>query len=84
VTTALAALRSGFVSVGSLPTVGGDPTTSQAGCLIVLSISGKVVETFAGNNINGPRDMTAVDGGNLAVPFVTNVLNGRWRRKAAW
>src|ERR1700733_11733417 len=39
-TTALVALRSGFVIVGSLPTVGGDPTTSAAGCLIVLNSAG--------------------------------------------
>jgi hypothetical protein len=35
-----------------------------------------VIRTFSGHNINGPWDMTAVDGGNLAVLFVTNVLNG--------
>jgi DNA-binding beta-propeller fold protein YncE len=75
-TTALVALRSGFVVVGSLPTVGGDPTTSAAGCLIVLNSTGKVVKTFFGHNINGPWDMTAVDGGPLAALFVTNVLNG--------
>ena len=75
-TTALVALRSGFVVVGSLPTVGGDPTTSKAGCLIVLNSKGNVVETFSGHNINGPWDMTAVDGGSLAALFVTNVLNG--------
>lgn len=75
-TTALVALRSGFVIVGSLPTTGGDPTTSKAGCLIVLNRWGKVVETFSGNGINGPWDMTAVDAGPLAALFVTNVLNG--------
>jgi DNA-binding beta-propeller fold protein YncE len=75
-TTALVALRSGFVIVGSLPTVGGDPSTSKAGCLIVLNSWGNVVETFSGNHINGPWDMTAVDAGSLAVLFVTNVLNG--------
>jgi DNA-binding beta-propeller fold protein YncE len=75
-TTALVALRSGFVAVGSLPTIGGDPTTSAAGCLIVLNSKGNVVETFSGHNINGPWDMTAVDGGSLAALFVTNVLNG--------
>lgn len=37
---------------------------------------GKPVETFAGNGINGPRDMTALDLGFAAVLFVTNVLNG--------
>jgi hypothetical protein len=75
-TTALVALRSGLVVVGSLPTMGGDPTSSQAGCLIVLDSNGKVIKTIAGHHINGPWDMTAVDGGRLAALFVTNVLNG--------
>ena len=75
-TTALVALRSGFVVVGSLPTVAGNVTTAEAGCLIVLNSKGKVVETFSGHHINGPWDMTAVDGGSLAALFVTNVLNG--------
>jgi DNA-binding beta-propeller fold protein YncE len=37
---------------------------------------GKVIETISGHHINGPWDMTALDGGSLAVLFVTNVLNG--------
>jgi DNA-binding beta-propeller fold protein YncE len=75
-TTALVVLHSGFVVVGSLPTVAGDVTTAEAGCLIVLNSTGKVVETFSGHHINGPWDMTVVDGGPLAALFVTNVLNG--------
>jgi hypothetical protein len=75
-TTALVALRSGLVVVGSLPTVAGSPTTSQAGCLIVLDSNGNVIKTISGHHINGPWDMTAADGGRLAVLFVTNVLNG--------
>ena len=75
-TTALVALRSGFVIVGSLPTTDGTSATAKAGCLIVLDSNGNVVETFSGHNINGPWDMTALDGGPLAVLFVTNVLNG--------
>jgi hypothetical protein len=75
-TTALVALRSGFVIVGSLPTSDGTSATAQAGCLLVLNSMGNVVETFVGHGINGPWDMTAVDGGALAVLFVTNVLNG--------
>jgi hypothetical protein len=75
-TTALVVLRSGFVVVGSLPTSDGTSATAQSGCLIVLNSTGKVVETFTGHNLNGPWDMTAVDGGALAVLFVTNVLNG--------
>src|SRR5208283_5107411 len=75
-TTALVVLRSGWVIVGSLPTSDGTAATAQAGCLIVLNSQGKPVETFAGNGINGPWDMTALDLGNFAVLFVSNVLNG--------
>jgi hypothetical protein len=75
-TTALVALRSGFVVVGSLPTTDGMSDTAKAGCLIVLNSHGSVVETFAGSPINGPWDMTAFDGGQEAALFVTNVLNG--------
>ncbi|HEX8984178.1 MAG TPA: hypothetical protein VF767_02050 [Bryobacteraceae bacterium] len=75
-TTALVALRSGFVVVGSLPTSDGTAATAQAGCLIVLNSSGKPVATLAGNGINGPWDMTALDMDSTAVLFVANVLNG--------
>lgn len=75
-TTALVALRSGFVIVGSLPTTDGTAATAGAGCLIVLNSMGNVVETFSDHHLNGPWDMTALDGGVLAVLFVTNVLNG--------
>jgi hypothetical protein len=75
-TTALVALKSGFVVVGSLPTTDGTSATAQAGCLLVLDSNGNVVETFFGSLINGPWDMAAADGGNHASLFVTNVLNG--------
>jgi hypothetical protein len=75
-TTALVALRSGFVIVGSLPTTDGTSMTAQAGCLIILNSSGHPVATLAGNGINGPWDMTAVDKGSTATLFVSNVLNG--------
>lgn len=75
-TTALVALRSGFVVVGSLPTTDGTAATAQAGCLIVLDSNGDAVSTLSGNGINGPWDMTAVDYGAFAVLFVSNVLNG--------
>jgi DNA-binding beta-propeller fold protein YncE len=42
----------------------------------VLNSSGKVVKTISGHHINGPWDMTAVDGGDIFALFVTNVLNG--------
>jgi hypothetical protein len=75
-TTALVALRSGFVIVGNLPTTDGTSATAKPGCLIILNSSGKPVATLSGNGINGPWDMTAVDMGTAAVLFVTNVLNG--------
>jgi hypothetical protein len=75
-TTALVALSSGWVIVGSLPTKDGSSATMQAGCLIVLDSAGNPVETISGSPINGPWDMTALDGGSMATLFVTNVLNG--------
>ncbi len=75
-TTALVALHSGWVIVGSLPTTDGMADTAQAGCLLVLDSDGNVAETFYGSLINGPWDMAALDGGNRASLFVTNVLNG--------
>jgi hypothetical protein len=74
--TALVALKSGFVIVGSLPTSDGTAATAQAGCLIVLDSNGHPVLTLSGNGINGPWDMTALDLDYAAVLFVTNVLNG--------
>jgi hypothetical protein len=75
-TTALVALRSGWVVVGSLPTRDGTAATAQAGCLLILDSQGKVVETLFGSLINGPWDMTAADEGDKVSLFVTNVLNG--------
>jgi hypothetical protein len=76
-TTALVVLRNGWVIVGSLPTTDGHPDTiGQPGCLIVLDSHGKVRETFKGDGINGPWDMTALDLGGVTELFVTNVLNG--------
>ena len=76
-TTALVVLRSGWVIVGSLPTSDGHPDgLTGAGCLIVLDSHGNVRETFTGDGINGPWDMTALDLGGISELFVTNVLNG--------
>jgi SMP-30/Gluconolactonase/LRE-like region len=80
-TTALVALRAGWVIVGSLPTADGTAATAQAGCLLVLDPWGNVAETIYGTLINGPWDMAVLDhstvnGGGSAALFVTNVLNG--------
>ena len=81
-TTALSVLPGGWVVVGSLPTSAngpadqGTPQGIGSGCLLVLNSTGQLVETWAGNNINGPWDMTSTSFGNTAYLFVTNVLNG--------
>ena len=75
-TTALVALRSGWVIVGSLPTTDGTAATIGAGCLIVLDSTGTPVETFFGSLIRGPWDMTAAEDDDGAKIFFTNVLNG--------
>jgi hypothetical protein len=75
-TTALVALESGWVVVGSLPTKNGTSATAKAGCLIVIDPSGRPVETISGSPVNGPWDMTTLDNGSTATLFVTNVLNG--------
>jgi sugar lactone lactonase YvrE len=75
-TTALVVLRDGYVIVGSLPAPGGDSTMATAGALSVLNWEGHVVETIKAGDINGPWDMTAVEGHGSATLFVTNVLNG--------
>ena len=75
-TTALAVFQRGYVIVGSLPTADGTPRTAQAGCLLVLNSSGKVISTITAPDINGPWDMAAVDDVKHATLFITNVLNG--------
>jgi hypothetical protein len=75
-TTALVALQSGWVIVGSLPTTDGTAATANSGCLIVLDSKGNPVETISGPLINGPWDMTAAEDNNGAKLFVANVLNG--------
>ncbi len=75
-TTALVVLQRGWVIVGSLPTTDGTSATARAGCLIVLNSDGHPVETISGSQIDGPWDMTALDRGNMALLFVSNVLHG--------
>jgi hypothetical protein len=75
-TTALSVLHGGWVVVGSLPTTDGMSATAKAGCLLVLNNQGQVKETFSGNGINGPWDMTGISNDHFAQLFVTNVLNG--------
>ena len=82
-TTALVALKSGWVVVGSLPTSDGTSQTAKAGCLLILNSMGEVVRTIFGAPINGPWDMTAADNGDTATLFVSNVLNGTVKANGA-
>ena len=75
-TTALVALRSGWVIVGSLPTADGTSATMKPGELFVLDCGGHVREVIKGYGIDGPWDATALDLGSSADLFVSNVLNG--------
>ena len=75
-TTALVALRSGWVIVGSLPTADGTSATMKPGELFVLDSGGRVREVIKGYGIDGPWDATALDLGSSADLFVSNVLNG--------
>lgn len=78
--TALSILKSGFVIVGSVPgtyNAAGQVTSVGNGGLIVLNKSGQVVGTITDSSLlQGPWDMTAVDHGNSATLFVSNVLSG--------
>jgi sugar lactone lactonase YvrE len=75
-TTALVALRSGWVIVGSLPTADGTAATAAPGELFVLDPWGRVREVIRGHGIDGPWDATALDLGAVADLFVSNVLTG--------
>jgi hypothetical protein len=75
-TTALVALRSGWVIVGSLPTNNAALVPGVPGCLLVLDSTGTVQKVITESGINGPWDMTALDQGSDVKLFVTNVLNG--------
>jgi len=75
-TTALVALRSGWVIVGSLPTADGTAATATPGELFVLDPGGRVREIIRGYGVDGPWDATALDLGAVAELFVSNVLTG--------
>jgi DNA-binding beta-propeller fold protein YncE len=75
--TALGALRGGFVVVGNVPTTDGTVATIGAGALQVIDRHGKVVQTWTDPVLlDGPWDLTIDDHGTSAALFVSNVLNG--------
>jgi hypothetical protein len=76
-TTALGVLTRGFVLVGNLPTTDGTFDTMQAGSLLVINRQGQQIATISDPVLlDGPWDLTILDGGDWAKVFVSNVRNG--------
>lgn len=75
--TGLAVLKSGFVIVGSVPSVDGTPATVGQGKLLVIDSHGHQVASFSSRALlNGPWDLTVDDRGEFADVYVSNVLSG--------
>jgi hypothetical protein len=75
--TALGALRTGFVLVGNVPTTDGTFATIGQGALQIIDRHGNVLQTWSDPVfLDGPWDLTLDDHGSWAMIFVSNVLNG--------
>lgn len=75
-TTALGVLTRGFVLVGNLPTSDGTFGTIEAGSLLVINRQGHQINTISDPVLlDGPWDLTILDGGDSAKVFVSNVRN---------
>jgi hypothetical protein len=75
--TALGALRDGFVLVGNLPTTDGTFGTIGQGALQVIDRHGHLIQTLTDSQfLDGPWDLALDDWGDHAHIFVSNVLNG--------
>ena len=76
--TALVALRSGIIVVGSTPTTDGTPATISNGGLIFVDKSGNVLLNLTDSALlQGPWDMTADNSSrNAPILYVSNVLSG--------
>jgi DNA-binding beta-propeller fold protein YncE len=76
-TTALGVLTGGFVLVGNVPTTDGMFDSIQTGSLLVINRQGQQIATISDPSLlDGPWDLTILDGGASAKVFVSNVLNG--------
>jgi hypothetical protein len=76
-TTAMTMLKSGYVIVGSMPSLDGTTTSKGDGCLLVFSAQGTFVRAIVSSHINGPwSNMAVVDRGTSATLFFTNTGYG--------
>lgn len=80
--TALGTLQFGFVVVGNFPSTDGSAATAQPGSLLVINNHGQLLKSITSPKIQGPWDMTLVDGGDHATAFVSNALDGTISRLA--
>jgi hypothetical protein len=70
--TAMAMLKTGWVIVGSAPSLDGTTKTKGPGCLLVLDPNGKLVASWVGPHIDAPwGNMAVVDKGSTATLFVS-------------
>jgi hypothetical protein len=75
--TALGAVRGGFVVVGNVPTKDGTIGTIGQGALQVVDRNGHGVQTWSDKQfLDSPWDLTIDDHGSSARIFVSNVLSG--------
>ena len=75
--TALGALRGGFVLVGNVPTTSGTFATIGQGAIQVIDRNGSLEQTWTDPVfLDGPWDLAIRDLGSRAQVFVSNVLNG--------
>ncbi len=71
-TTAMTMLKSGWVIVGSTPSVDGTTKTKGNGCLLVLDANGQMVAAWSGATINDPwGNMAVIDNGTSATLFIS-------------
>jgi hypothetical protein len=75
--TALGVLKRGYVLVGNLPSIDGTSDTAQQGSLMIIDKNGNMVANLTDSALlNGPWDLTVLDGGDRALVFVSNALSG--------
>jgi hypothetical protein len=71
-TTAMTMLKSGWIIVGSTPSIDGTTKTKGDGCVLVLDPQGQVVSVWAGPTINDPwGNIASVDRGDSATLFIS-------------
>jgi len=76
-TTALNALKKGFVLVGNFPSADGTCGNADNGSIIVIDKDGNQLQNIVDKDfINGPWDSTLFDQGDKAKFFIANALTG--------